>query len=71
MPEKAKTQDSCIDKAIEAISSEKRLNLAKIARDYSVLYKILRGQLRQGKRPRTIQKPTNRVLEDYQKRALI
>ena len=65
MSEKAKIQDSRVDKAIEAISSKKKPNLSKIAREYSVSYNILRSRLRQGKQPRTARKPINRVLEDY------
>jgi hypothetical protein len=71
MPKSTGELEQRVIKAYEAARLEKSPNLAKIAREYGVLYRKLRGQVRQGKQARSAHTPINKALNEYQEEALI
>jgi transposase-like protein len=71
MPKASKIDESSILEACEAAQREKKPNISKIAREYSISYDILRGRVRQGKQARSARIPINKTLNEYQKEALI
>lgn len=70
MPNQSKIAERRVIEACEAAYAQKKPNLSLIAREYGVSYGVLRGRVRQGKQARTVQKPVNKALQEYQEEAL-
>ena len=70
MSNQSKIAEPRVIEACEAAYAQKKPNLSRIAREYGVSYGVLRGRVRQGKQARTVQKPVNKALQEYQEEAL-
>jgi transposase-like protein len=71
MPKSTDFDESRMDKALAAAMREKKPNIAKIAREFDVVYSTLAGRVRKAKSP-VIQKESNRyTLRLYQEKALV
>jgi hypothetical protein len=46
MPDQPKTPESRVIEACDAACAQEKPNLSKIAREYGVLYEVLRGRIR-------------------------
>ena len=71
MPKTSKINESRMIEACNAVQAEEKLNIAKIAREYSVPYITLFNRVKKGTQARPTRKPVNKALEDYQEKALI
>ena len=71
MPKTAKTEESRINRACEAVLAEEKPNIAKIAREYGVPRMTLSDRVKKDTQARTNRKPVNKALEGYQEEALI
>ncbi|THC88081.1 hypothetical protein EYZ11_012472 [Aspergillus tanneri] len=71
MPRSTGELEKRVLEACKAASKEKKPNLAKIAREYGVLYNTLRGHVYQGKQARNAHTPQNKALDKYQEKALV